>query len=123
MRRTIPSRSVGLVEDVRAKGADRRAAPRKLQHRAVPEHRLVLGAAEDQPRPAAARPPRLVDAPAAGHLQVTAQDETALEAQQQVLPHRLDRLEAEAVEALREPLHGGAGMRRLDLDALADEHL
>jgi hypothetical protein len=83
----------------------------------------VLGSTQHEPRPAAARPPTLVDPPTTGHLEVAAQDETVLESQQQVLPHRLDRLEAETVEALRELLHCGARMRCLDLDALTDEHL
>ena len=52
--------------------------------------------------------------------QVAAQDETALEAEQKILPHRLHLFEPPAVESLREPLYRGAWMRRLDLDALTD---
>jgi hypothetical protein len=51
------------------------------------------------------------------------EDETALEAEEEVLPDRLDPVEPPAVEALGQALHCGAGMRSLDVDALADERL
>jgi len=51
------------------------------------------------------------------------EDEAALEAEEEVLPDRLDPVEPPAVEALGQALHRGAGMRRLDFDALADERL
>ena len=51
------------------------------------------------------------------------QDEAAVEAEQEVLALRLHPLEPPAVEPLGEPFHRGARMRRLDLDALADENL
>lgn len=54
---------------------------------------------------------------------MAAQDDAALEAKQQVLPDRVDRLEPPAVEALGEALQRGTRMRRLDLHALADEDL
>ena len=76
-----------------------------------------------EPRlPDAPRAARL-DAPAAVHPQVAVQHEPALEAEQEVLPDRLDRLEQPAVELLRQLLHGGTGMRRLDLQPLPDEDL
>src|SRR2546421_350206 len=98
-----------LAEDVRPK-AHRPRIPEELEHGAVPEHGLVLGAAQDEPglsrRCAAARS----DAPAAVHPQVTAQDEPAVEAQEQVLPHRLHALEPAAVQSLLEPLDGRTRM-------------
>lgn len=54
---------------------------------------------------------------------MTAEHEAALEMEQQVLADRLDSFEQAAVEPLREPLDLGLWMRRLDLDALSDEHL
>src|SRR5581483_5562579 len=81
---------VGLLgEDV---GADP-DGPVELEDGAVPEHRLVLGAAEDEPRTARAGGPERTDAPAAGHAQVAPQDVPALEAEQQVLADRLHRFE------------------------------
>ena len=65
----------------------------------------------------------LDDLPAPAHAQVAARHETAFEAQQQVLPDRLDRLEPAAVEPLGGKHRGGARMRRLDRDALAHERL
>ena len=112
-----------VAEDVRAEPADRRVRPRELQHRAVPEHRLVLGAAEDEPRPARRAGAARLHAPAAGHPQVAAEDEPALEAEQEVLPHRLDRTRAEARSAARPAASRCPRMRRLDLDGLPDEHL
>ena len=83
----------------------------------------MLGAAQDEPRlPRSGRSPPL-DAPSAVHPQVTAQDQSALEVEQEVLADRLHPVEPPAVEALGEPLHRGARMRRLDLDPLADENL
>jgi hypothetical protein len=54
---------------------------------------------------------------------MAAEDEAALEVQQQVLADRLDSLEHAAVEPLREPLDLGLRVRRLDLDSRADEDL
>ena len=50
-------------------------------------------------------------------------DKPALEAQQEVLAHGLDRLEPPPVEPLGEPLGSGPRVRRLDRYAFADEHL
>ncbi len=54
---------------------------------------------------------------------MTAQDEAAVEVEQEVLAHRFHPLEPAAVEPRSEPFHRGARMRGLDLDALADEDL
>jgi len=43
--------------------------------------------------------------------------------EQEVLADRLDRFQRSAVEALREPLGRGAGVRRLDLDPLSRQNL
>ena len=67
--------------------------------------------------------PALEHLPAPAHAQVAAQDQAALEAQEQVLPDRLDRLEPAAVEPLGRERRGRARVRRLDRDALADQRL
>ncbi len=54
---------------------------------------------------------------------MTPQDEAAVEVEQEVLAHRFDPLEPAAVKPRSEPFHCRSGMRRLDLDALADEDL
>jgi hypothetical protein len=54
---------------------------------------------------------------------VAAEHETALEGEQQVLANRLDAEQAAAVEPLGHLSRGGTRMRRLDLDAIADERL
>jgi hypothetical protein len=54
---------------------------------------------------------------------MAAEDEATLEAEEEVLPDRLDPVEPPAVESLGQALHSGAGMRRLDFDALAHERL
>ena len=51
------------------------------------------------------------------------QDEAAVEVEQEVLAHRFHLLEPAAVEPRSEPFHRRSRMRRLDLDALADEDL
>ena len=63
------------------------------------------------------------DAPASLHAQVAADDEAALEAEQQVLPDRLDALESAAVEARGKLLYGGARMGSLDFDLLPHQYL
>ena len=95
----------------------------ELEHRTVPEHGLVLASAQYEPRlPRAGRSPPL-DAPAAVHPEVAAEDEPTLEMQEEVLPHRLYLLEPPAVEPLGQALHRGARMRRLDFHPLAHENL
>ena len=62
-------------------------------------------------------------ASSARHPQVAAQDDAALEGEQQVLADRFDGEQAPAVEPLGEPSDLGARVRCLDLDSLADERL
>ena len=73
--------------------AIRPGVARELEHRPVPEDGLVLVAAEDEPRPAAATRAAALDAPAPRHPQVAAQHEPTLETEQHVLADRLNRLE------------------------------
>ena len=115
--------SGGLGEDVRAERRDAPSVAAELEHRPVPEHGLVLVAAEHEPRLAAAVRAARIDTPAAVHPQVAPQHEPALEAQQHVLADRFHRLEQPAVEALGEPFDRRPRMRRLHLHALAGEHL
>ena len=65
----------------------------------------------------------LEDLPAALHAQVAAEHEAVLEAQEQVLADGLDLQQAPTVEALRDPRHTGARVRRLDRELLPDEDL
>jgi hypothetical protein len=83
----------------------------------------VLGASQHEPRLSHSLGSAPLDTPASLHAQVAAQNEAALEMKQEVLSHHLHLLEPSAVEPLGEPLHRRARMRRLDLDALADENL
>src|SRR6266550_733445 len=53
---------------------------------------------------------------------MAAQDETVLEAEDEVLSGRLDAEQPATVEALGEPLDRRPRVWRLDLDPLADEH-
>ncbi len=110
-----------LRKDVRPEPTD--GAVVELEHRAVPEHGFSLGAAEDEP--GTSEPLRAPGAnlPAARHAQVAAKDDPVLEAEQKILPRRLDTEQPAAVEALRELLDGRARMRSLDLHPFADEHL
>jgi hypothetical protein len=52
---------------------------------------------------------------------VAPEDEAAFEAEEEVLPDRLDALEAPSVELLRDAGQLPPRMRSLDLEALADE--
>ena len=102
----------------------RRFRPRvELEHRPVALDRLHLGAAQDEPR----LPERLLahgaDDPAARHAQVAADDEAALEREEEVLADRLDAFEAQAVYRGGDPGEKRARMRRLGLDDVADERL
>jgi hypothetical protein len=95
----------------------------QLEHRAVPEQRLHAVPTEDEPRPTvtalAARP----NGPPARHAQMRPEDDIPVEAQHQVLPDRLDRLEPPAVEALGNLLRLRPRVRRLDLKSLTDQDL
>ena len=108
-------------EDVGAEATQ--GAVVELEHRPVPEDGLALRTTQDQPRPAdKLRAFRSYD-PAPGHPQVAAQDEVALEPQEEVLAGGLDREQAAPVQLLRHTLDRRARMRSLDLDPLAHEHL
>ncbi len=111
----------GLVEHVGPEPSHLAGA--ELEHRAVPEHALVFRAAQDEPRSPDTLCPARLESPPARHAQVTSQHDASLEAQQEILPDCLDRLQPPTVEPLRDPLHGRARVRRLDLDALADQRL
>src|SRR4051812_49139806 len=126
VRRTAEAREHLVVrgrvgEDVRAETP--RDAAVELEHGAVPEHAGVLLAFQHEPR----RPEDVLvpgeHAPAALHAQVAAEDEPALEAQQEVLADGLHAFEPLAVEPWRELLHGRPRVRRLDLELLTDEDL
>ena len=84
-------REVGRVgEDVRPKTA--RAARRELEHRPVPEDRLVALGPEHEPRPAA--PLAAVaraDPPSPSHAEVASEDKPAFEGQKEVLADRVNR--------------------------------
>jgi hypothetical protein len=54
---------------------------------------------------------------------MAAQDEAAVEVEQDVLADRFHPLEPTAVEPRSETFHRGARMRRLDLDALTHQDL
>jgi hypothetical protein len=54
---------------------------------------------------------------------VAADDQTALEMEEQVLADGFDSLEPAAIEAGRKLLHGSARMGRLDLELLSDKNL
>jgi hypothetical protein len=54
---------------------------------------------------------------------MTTQHEPTFEAQEQILPDRLDGFEAPSVEPFRDAFRRSTGMWSLDLDALADERL
>ena len=103
-----------LAEPAQVPGLER-------QHRPVPEHALERLAPEHEPRQAASLLPTRLDPPATGHAQVAAHDDPALEAEQQVLADRLDRLEHASVDAGSDLRRLGARVRRLDLEPLADE--
>ena len=110
-----------LGEDVGPEAQPRPVA--QLEDRAVPEHRLVRRAAEDEPRPLADLPPDRLHAPASFHLQMAPQRDASLEPEEEVLADRLDRLEPFPVEPPGDVLDRSARVRRLDGDRLPDEHL
>ena len=72
-------------------------------------------------RPRQGRSPTRADTPAPVHPEMTAKDDIALEAEQQVLAHRVDRLEHPAVDRLGHVRHEPARVGRRRLDPLADE--
>ena len=88
----------------------------ELEHGAAPEDAFELGAAEDEPGPAARQRTAWPERPAARHPQVGAEDDAAVEAQHEVLADRLDGLEPPAVELRGDVLRPCARMDRLDLE-------
>ena len=118
---TMPARSGGSA---RMSGPSRRV-PRAVSSSTGPFQSTASRSAPRQHEPGLAvrLGAALDDLPAAAHAQVAAQDQAALEAQEQVLADRLDRLEPAAVEPLGRERRGCARVRRLDRDALADQHL
>jgi hypothetical protein len=111
------------LEDVRPEPASNGCVASQLEHGTVPQHALEALAAQDEPRLAASSLTARLEPPAAGHSQVAAEDESALETQQQVLPDRLDALQQAAVEPLRDLLRRSPRIRRLDLQPFAHERL
>ena len=110
-----------LGEDVGPETAD--GAVRQLEDRTAAEHGLVLAAAEHEPGQAANLGAAGEDAPAPGHPQVAAEDETAFEDEQEVLAARLDAVEHAPVEPLCDGERTCPRVTRLDLDPIAHEHL
>src|SRR3954451_15911318 len=94
-----------------------------LEDRAVEHRAHVLVASQNEPRLAEDRRVSAHDEPTSLHAQVAAQDEPALEAEEEVLADCLHVFETSAVQARRELLHGGTWMRCLDFELLTDEHL
>jgi methanogenic corrinoid protein MtbC1 len=95
----------------------------EVEHGPVPEHAFAPLAAEDEPRPADAAGASRLEPPPPRHPEVTPQDETAVEAEQQVLADGLHGEEPFPVQPLRDPFRSGARVRRLDLYALTHERL
>ena len=110
----------GVGEQIGAEST--RHARIELEHRPVPLGRLPARRAQDEPR--ATSPGPLADrsdTPAPVHPEMTAKDDIALEAEQQVLAHRVDRLEHAAVDRLGDVRHEPARVGRRRPDPLADE--
>ncbi|HEX2485117.1 MAG TPA: hypothetical protein VHQ66_07450 [Myxococcota bacterium] len=103
-----------VAHDIRPEARD--GARGELEHRSVPLDSFESLAAEDEPwLPEDARP-RLLDVPATSHAQVAAQDDAALEGEQEVFPDRLDVLEPPAVDPFGHAENGCARMGRLGAD-------
>ena len=113
--------SCWLGEDVGAEGSGRLVV--ELEDGSVPEHGLAIASSQDEPRATYALLPARLDAPASPHAQVAPHDDPALEAQEKVLPDRLDADQDASVDALRDSAHRCPRVRSLDLDALAHERL
>jgi len=111
-----------LFEDVGAEVREAATVLRELEHRPVPEHRLDLVAAQDEPGPPGTACALRLDAPAAGHAEMAPEHEPALEVEEQVLPDGLHALQRATGQALGEPLRRRPRMGRLDLDPLAGQH-
>src|SRR5262249_26773128 len=102
------------------RGGRRGVAP---EHGAVPGAAPGPPAAQDEPRPTGPRLAARTHRPASAHAQMRAEDDAAVEAQDEVLADRLDSLEPAAVEDGRVDRGLRARMRGLDLELLTHEHL
>src|SRR5438093_1179335 len=97
------------LENVRTKSCER--ARVQLEHGAVPEHGFDVVTLEHEPRLPCASLAARANRPATGHAQVRTQDDAALEAQDEVLALRGDRLEDAPVDPLGDALGLRAPMR------------
>jgi hypothetical protein len=95
----------------------------QLENRTVHLHRFQSLPAQDEPGPPENRRPSGPDEPASAHAQVAPYHHPALEAQQQVLANRFDRLEPQPVHAVGDARDGRPRVRRLRLDSLPHERL
>ena len=110
-----------LGQDVRAEPPA--GPPLELEHGPVPQHSLLLLAAQHEPGTPDPLRTAPLDAPASGHPEVAPHHDPTLEAQEQILALRVHRLEQAAVDVLRDPGRLRTRVRRLDLELLPDEHL
>jgi hypothetical protein len=125
VRRRAAASSRSIVS-ARTSGPTRASDPGlERQHGAVPEDPFELVAAQDEPGQPGPDSPGVatLDSPATRHAEVAAYNDPTFEAEQQVLAHRLDRLENAAVDAVCDAGHLPARVRRLDLQPLTDERL
>jgi hypothetical protein len=83
---------------------------------------LPLLSAQDEPGSAHGPSPRRLDAPATAHAEVAAEDETALECEQDVLADRLDLLESAPVDPSSDSEGGCARVWRRGREDLPLEH-
>jgi hypothetical protein len=110
-----------LLEDVRPEPGDR---PRvQFEDGAVPEHSLGPRSAQYEPGFAGTSTTEGRHRPATRQPQVRAEHDATVEAEDQVLADRLDRLEHAAVDPLCDPAGPSPRVRRLGGDPLADQHL
>ena len=133
--RTSPSSRAGSVARSRAtrsgtrvasasrSGPSRRASARielsaPARSTGSPPSAACAGRATGDPPGPLADP---CDTPAPVHPEMTAKNDIALEAEQQVLAHRVDRLEHPAVDRLGHVRHEPARVGRRRRDPLADE--
>ena len=117
------TRSETRVASARRSGPSRRVAPASSRRIGpVPLRRFPSRRAQDEPR---APPPGSLahgpDAPAPVHPEMAAEDDVALEPEQQVLSHCVDRLQDAAVDPLSDVRHEPARVGRRRLDPFADQ--
>jgi MerR family transcriptional regulator, light-induced transcriptional regulator len=109
------------LEDVRPEVCER--AQVQLEHGTVPQNSFNLVAAQHEPRLSGAHLATRSHRPAARHPQVGAEDDAALEAQDEVLAVGVHRLQRSSVDPLGNALGPRAWVGRFGRDSLADEHL